>query len=306
MPKTILSKMLICALVIIVILLNGCEGDQGPAGPTGQMGPQGVPGPILLNIIATMAINDDTLGGVWAVFNMNVYNAPSIPHVTLNDTTVMPADDWMFEGGSLRYSRSMIPFEDDSAFLDVAYTRLDDQAGSATSEISVPSCFIVVDSVVTVTVNDDITVEWETSEGADAFWVYEDFVFEYIDTGGVEQVIAILGDTILSADDTALVVAASEIFPDPGELDSTVYFAGRFAVKAVTGPWFPGEANNFVGDAFGIFVGATEARHIRVDLSGPPAAWKTTDSWIGRTRYGDIEERFRQRVVKLACPEINE
>lgn len=294
----------VCGCLAAGYAFWGCEGDQGPPGPTGPAGQQGIPGPAILNIIATMEIHDDTAGSTWSTFNMNVYNAPSIPRVRLNDVTVMPVDDWMSEGGVLTYSRSIIPADYDSAILDITYTRLGGLIGAASSRISLPSLFSVIDSAVTVTVGDDVTAEWETSEGAEGFWVYRSFTFEYVDTNAAERVIEIMSDTVLAEDDTALVVSASEIFPDPAEIDSVIYFSGRVSIRAVTGPWLPGEVDNISGDAFGVFVGATEARHILVSLTGARAASMTPGPGEKGGRHGTTEEAFRRRVLELAYPQI--
>ena len=74
----------------------GCEGDPGPIGPQGTQGPVG---PSDLNIQAVLMVaNIEVKAAQQGTFAMSVYNAASIPKVTLNGTIVRPDEGWLIDG----------------------------------------------------------------------------------------------------------------------------------------------------------------------------------------------------------------
>jgi hypothetical protein len=294
------------AFIIVVSLalfaLNiffGCEGDQGPEGAVGPQGPTGEPGPTEINIMAIMEVSEDIKAFDVGEFAMSIYNAPSIPHVRLNNKDIMPDDMGMFDEGRLVYKEYFGLVRDDSAFLDISYTKLDGSPGAASSDISLPAQFAVIDPVRFILVNEDPMAEWDMSQGADAYWVYYYFSFGYDDTAGVYQMIEVTCDTVMAADDTSLTVPASIIFPPLDEIGEIHSFVGSFDLRAVTGPWFPGEMNNFSGDAYGVFVGSTGNKHVDVHLTAEFSAPKIEIDGESHNAGLSVNELFNQRVGRL-------
>jgi len=280
-------------------VLWGCSGDEGPAGPTGAQGPQGELGPAELNIIASFSVYEDDKVFDIGHFVASIHNSPSIPDLTLNSHNLFPDGEWLFGGWRLAYYNYVDLDRTDSAFLDISYIKLDGTDGAAASAISLPTDFSAIDNSIFIDVGDDTEAEWEMSAGANAYWVYTYFFFNYYDTTGEYHNNYLEYDTVLAADDTTLMILGSDIFPDPATVDYFTGFDGYFYVRAVTGPWLPGEANNFTGDAFGIFVGITD--FVYIDVSIPR---KTSEKAIvgEDIPYNQeyVDELFNQRVTELS------
>lgn len=282
-----------------MIMLLGCEGDQGPEGAVGPQGPQGNPGPTEINIMAIMEVSEDLKAFNMGEFAMSIYNAPSIPHVRLNNKDIMPDDMEMFDEGRLAYKEYFVLERDDSAFLDISYTMLDGLPGAASSDISLPTQFALIDPVKFILINEDPMAEWDMSQGADAYWIYYHFGFGYDDTAGVYQTIEVTGDTVMAADDTSLTVPASNIFPPLDEIGVIRSFIGYFDLRAVTGPWFPGEMNNFSGDAYGVFIGSTGNKHVDVHLTAEFSTLKIEIVGEDPKAGLGVNELFSKRVRRL-------
>lgn len=274
----------------------GCEGDQGPEGPAG---PQGPAGPSELNAVAILTVfNGPQKAFDYGHLTMNLYNVPSMPSVQFNDSLLMPDEEALHIEGRLQYSGSYYLNGDDSASLNIAYTKLDGTSGAGSSKISLPTEFAPVDEAITVPYGDDFEAEWSMSEGADAYWIYGFFGIIYDDTSDVRDTIILEFDTVLVVNDTTLTVPAAAFLPDITEVNAILAFAGVLYIKAVTGPWMPGEANNFTGDVFGIFTGVTDGVWIDYDLL---VVVKSQDD-INREVEIDksrIDETFNARIVRI-------
>lgn len=282
-----------------MIVFSGCEGDQGPEGAVGPQGPSGEAGPTEINIMAIMEVSEDLKAYNMGEFAMSIYSAPSIPHVRLNNKDIMPDEVEMFDEGRLAYKEYFGLVRDDSAFLDISYTKLDASPGAASSDISLPTQFAVIDPVKFILVNEDPMAEWDMSQGADAYWVYYYFSFGYDDTAGVFQAIEVAGDTVMAVGDTSLSVPASSIFPPLDEIGVIRSFIGYFDLRAVTGPWFPGEVSNFGGDAYGVFVGSTGNKHVDVHLTAEFSVPKIEIVGESLKAGFDVNELFSERVRRL-------
>jgi len=280
--------------LMAILAFWGCEGDQGPEGPAG---PQGPAGPTELNVVGVYSVFDGTVKAFnTGYFVLSVYNAPSIPKVTLDEMNLTPDGEWMFGGGRLAYYSYHEMERTDSSSLNMTWVKMDGTTGSASSDISLPDEFYPIDNNIDVLVGDDAEAEWDMSIGANAYWVYYYFYFDFYDSLGVRDTLYLEADTVLA--DTVLTISGTAIFPDPANVSGIAGFDGDIYVRAVSGPWLPGEADNISGDAFGVFVGATDPIYIDVDLA-------PTKSW------GDIEEKdvidparvnelFDQRVAALS------
>jgi hypothetical protein len=288
--------LILCGIALVTVL--GCVGDPGPEGPVGPQGPQGEEGGLDLNIVAVMHVYEQVKAFNRGQFAMSIYNVPSIPKVDLNDNRLFLEDDSFFDEGRLAYNDTIILERDDSAFLDITYTKRDSTSGTASSDISLPSEFFAAASNISIDVGNDVEAKWRVSNGANAYWVYTYFYFSYLDTTDVILDMTLEFDTVLAADDTTLLIPGSAIFPDTAEIASVTGFDGYFQIRAVTGPWLPGESNNFTGDAFGVFTAVTPEVNIDVDL-GPaavPMIINGNDVDV-RTTHGD--EFFNRRIREL-------
>jgi hypothetical protein len=286
-------------IVLAAAAFWGCEGDQGPEGPVGPQGPQGEPGSTDPSIVASIEVSEDNKAFNMGKFVMSIYNIPSIPHIRVNEKYIVPGDGIIFDSGNLEYSEYLSLDRDDSAFLDITYTKLDGSPGVASSDIPLPTQFAVINPAITISAIEDVTAEWSMSQGADAYWVYYRFGFDFFDTAGVRQKIETWVDIVMAPDDTTLVVPATTIFPNQDEIDIIAGFTGTIDIRAVTGPWLPGEANNFVGDAYGVFVGTTENQHIDVHLIVPPGINKIAASGEKHNSQTDCGELFSRRLMEL-------
>ena len=299
MLRKSMSFFLVLVAVAALIILVGCEGDQGPEGAAGIQGPQGEPGPAVLNVVAVIKVSEDLKAYDMGHFAMNIYNAPSIPHVRFNNEVSAPDDAAMFEEGRLIYHEDFGLTGNDSAFLDISYTMLDGSQGHASSAISLPSQFFAADNVVPVDYGADAVVEWEMSAGADGFWVGVYCLITYTDSSGMPQFDFLKYDTIMAADDTTLTIPTSTLFPDMAEIMTLDFFGGGCSIRAVTGPWFPGEANNFTGDAMGIFVGATPVIPVTISLVADKSGQEQSYDYPV-----DLDRLFERRLQQLVSESI--
>jgi hypothetical protein len=282
------------------VALIGCEGDQGPVGATGPTGATGAPGQQLLNIVASIAVAPIFKAEVGATFAMSVYNAPSIPHVSLNDTIITFEADQLYEEGRLMFYDIRTMNDTDLAVLNIAYTREDGSAGAASSTISLPGQFSVYTPSESMSPGGEFLGIWSPSAGADAYWIYEHWYMAYTDTGGVDRVIDTYNETVQAGNDSTYYVAWSTHFPDTSEVSTIASFYGNIFIRAVTGPWLPGEANNVTGDAMGVFVGSTASRFMDVglvDIIGRPVG---TSFGLLSGNAAAADERFAQRLREMA------
>ncbi len=299
MLRKLAVAMIILFALTVLMMIVGCEGDQGPEGAAGLQGPQGDPGPTELNIVAVIKVTEDLKAFDMGHFAMSIYNAPSIPHVRFNNEDLAPDDAAMFEEGRLSYKEVFGLVGNDSAFIDISYTMMDGNEGNASSAISLPTEFVAIDNNVVIGFGDDAEFEWEVSDGADAYWIgFSCFLF-YTDTAGTAQYNSLEFDTVLAANDTTLQALTSTIFPDTTEVMQIDSFGGRCNIRAVTGPWLPGEYNNFTGDAFGIFVGTTDSRFIDIDIPRKIPEKAVVGEDIPSNK-ANIDELFNQRITELS------
>ena len=283
-------------LVLAAVAFWGCEGDQGPEGPAGIQGPAG---PTELNVVAVYSIfTEPDKAFNKGYFVMSVYNAPSIPKVILDEMSLRPDGEWMFGGGRLAYYSYHDLERTDSSFLNLTWTKMTGATGSASAKISLPSEFYPVDNNIYVLIGDDVEAEWDRSPGAGAYWIYSYFYFDFYDSTDTRRMMYLELDTVLAGNDTTLLVSGSDIFPDLANINGIAGFDGYFYVRAVSGPWLPGEADNFTGDAFGVFVAATDPIFIDVDLAPTKSSLEIEDKpVIDRSR---IDELFNRRVAELS------
>ena len=89
------------------------------------------------------------------------------------------------------------------------------------------------------------------------------------------------------------------IFPSLDEIGVIRSFIGYFDLRAVTGPWFPGEVSNFSGDAYGVFVGSTGNKHVDVHLTAEFSAPKIEIVGEGFKAGLGVNEMFGKRVRRL-------
>jgi len=294
-----------CSWGLVVLLLGavamtGCEGDQGPVGATGVQGPQGDPLLLKLSVVASISVFPVVKADVGANFAMSIYNAPSIPSVRLNDTLIVFSGEALYEDGRLAYYGDFAVNDTNMAVLNIAYTKEDGTAGAASSSISLPGQFANLTPTVAVPINGDFEGVWGLSEGADAYWIYEHWYMLYTDTGGIARVIETYDETVQAGNDSTLYVAWSTLFPDTTTIETISSFYGNIWIRAVTGPWLAGQANNFTGDATGLFVGSTPSRYIDVSLAD--VKLEMTGPAVGTSAYDSkiADERFEQRLQEMA------
>jgi len=282
------------AALLTAVVFWGCEGDPGPIGPQGNQGPAG---PVDLNIQAILKVTGlDAKAIQQGSFAMSVYNAASIPRVTLNDSIILPDEGWFTEGGRLAYSRDLGMIDMTSATLHLSFTKRDGTSGSASSVIPLPNEFFAVENPVSIPVGNDVEAVWTRSQGAEAYWIYFRYVFDYNDTSGsaLEKVFEL--DTVLAADDTTITIAGNRVYPDTANISTIDFDGGDFFVTPVTGPWLPGEANNIAGAAFGFFVGVGDIIDIGVNAT-PSVKTESSD----KTSSDDIEMKalLDRRIINF-------
>lgn len=305
-PRVLILPIMILAGLLIVV---GCDEDQGsddiigPKGPpgeqgeqgdTGLSGPDGDPRSTDINVFATLEIGpgeDD----VWADFRASIYNASNIPNLTVNDRILEPDDYWFWSGGRLAYTSGVDAEDVDSFLIAVEYTRLDGSTGTGSASIRLAGPFVVLDDTIPVGFGEDVTMGWQSSEGADAYWFATYCTFSYKDTTGTNQFNTIRFDTLLTAGDTAVILPTSKMFPDSVEVQSVNYINGYGWVRAITGPWLANEASNFSGDATGTFVGCTITNASYLTYAVPGSAPDNAAESLE-----EIGQLFQRRVLELS------
>jgi hypothetical protein len=248
--------------------IAGPQGEQGPTGDTGLQGDPGADRSTDLNLIATveLSLNNPSLFD----FRATVYNASSLPDLSINDLAVDPEEYWLWDGGRLAYKRNSMSVPDsDSANIIVEYTKLDNTVGSATAAVRLAGPFNILDDTLWIEWGDDATITWEHSDGADAYWVAWYNAIKYQDTAGINHTSYVRFDTLMSAGDSTLVLSTGGAFPSLEDSIVIAYFYGYVWVRAVTGPWLPGQVSNVIGDCTGTFVGSTYARTLHLKYADP-------------------------------------
>lgn len=327
MPRKTSTYTLAILAILILLVVTGCDreqgsggadslqgplgapnsnqdtGPQGPAGDKGDQGPLGDPGETYagkLNVMAVLTISSTGYADLIA----SIYDAPTIPRVTLNDENVMPDYSWMFDGGRLAFDHTIRSEGLDSVRLDIEYTKKDSTTGTATSAIGVPVSPTVVTDTVNILWGENAQVVWHKSDTADAYWVAFSSVLSYKSAAGTTKLNYLSIDTVLAPNDTTFLVPTSEIFPDSSDVQSIYYFISSLSLRTVTGPWFPGETNNFNGDAFGIFVGLTDPQAIDINLvdslPAPAPSYHPDNYEVDIDAMIDTDELLERRLLEIS------
>lgn len=257
------------AAAALLMVVAGCEGPEGPQGPAGQQGPEGPEGPAGTSYIYIDGyVCSPTQWDTTCDADVFVGNNPSFPVVEINDVNLSSG-----AGDPNWFNHSDFPISTgDSAELVVTYTKTDGNPGTARANIILPGPFEITshDTLYdTISVGDSLAVCWTSSDGADAYSVYFDMYYEYIDTSGDYRYFGFHYDTLFT--DTCIVFSQAELFPNAGEIDSIWYGYGNFHARAINGPVQEGDQGNVTGDGIGFFYGRTYGDELRIRFrdSGP-------------------------------------
>lgn len=301
-PRVLLLLIMILVALLIAVgcdkesgtdEITGPHGEQGPQGDTGLAGPDGEARSTDINVFATVELGP-TAGDVWADFRASVYNASNIPNLRVNDRAFEPDNSWFWDGGRLAYRQSVYVPNADSILLEIEYTRLDSTIGTGTASVKMAGEFSSLNDTLYVGWGEDVEMGWESSPGADAYWLGLYFIANYRDSSGTNTFNYEFFDTLLSVEDTVMMLLTSGVFPDSSEFMSITNIYGYGWIRALTGPWLPGDVSNFSGDANGVFVGSMLANSVYIKYAAPASVPVTA---VEPTE--EIERLFEKRIREI-------
>ena len=234
--------------LLLAVALVGCRGPEGPVGPEGPAG--------TLPVFITGYVESPFQGDTTSDVRVEVSNVSGIPVVYVNDVNI-PLN---MRRGTYGFFDYDFPISaGDSARLRVEHAKYDGGLGISQADVKLPGHFMITSHDTsgydTIPFGNQLTITWNSSEGADLYHALVRLSCRYRDTTDVEQLFYLDFDTLFM--DTSIIFASSEIFPDTTVVDSLIYYHGDFVISSLSGPWQEGEPGNITGDGIGYFHGWT-------------------------------------------------
>ncbi|TKJ36897.1 hypothetical protein CEE37_14370 [candidate division LCP-89 bacterium B3_LCP] len=257
-------KFTFVTIIIISIILTGCDGPQGP---TGEVGPQGAQGPSDIFITGTIktATNWNAVGNVF----ITTSNTQSVPEVSLNGISI-PMQ--LGEIGFLFTHDDFPVTAGDTVQLVVDYIDMNSNPSIAGTEAILPDSFGIAlpnpANEVILVVGDSLTINWSPSPGVDTYSLEFMLEYSYLDTLGSQEYFQYGLDTTLI--DTVINFTSDILFPDAASIDSVLVSSGHFDVWAVAGPVLEGDESNITGEGEGFFYAWTFGSHLELTVQDPP------------------------------------
>ena len=269
-------------MAMFLLLVIGCEGEQGPQGPAGTspiyiVGAVGTPGlPWSVDAVYVMVSISDQIPSV-QINNIQIpYKPYQLPPV---------------------FSLPQFPINvGEEARLVVTYTKLDGSQGIAQATTVMPGSFAITspapDSFL-IAIGDSLTVQWNASSGADAYFVSFSFNYHYHDFSGDNHSFWYYNDTLVAS--TEITYPSINLFPDLPNIDTVEFSEGSVSIWAVSGPAFPVDWDNVTGDGIGVFNGWSFGADCMFWVSGPIPMLRQNESPKDR-----IKEFFSKRFGSLS------
>ena len=240
-------------LIVVILVLTGCEGQEGPAGPEGSS---------LLHVLGSVARVDENFGYV----EIEMYNFLDIPEVTINDIPIQ----YNIQQHLFHYCDFPICFGD-STKLAIDYTKVDGTPGTVRAEAMVPGKVEITsheeDSTAYISWGDNITVTWEHPPGAEIFSARFNLNLQYEDTLKETKWIEFDLDSLMT--ETTLAIPLSDFFPDESDVDTLLCGYGHFYIYAINGPKQANDEGNVHGDGEGLFSLYTDGIRFEVEIIAP-------------------------------------
>lgn len=219
------------------------------------------------------------------IYKYNGFKA--IPLVTVNEETLQ-VDNLSYSPYTFHYIED-IPWVilGSECKIEVDYG---DGRGDATDTL--PAEFRITSPIDGDTLHkgSDLNIAWQSSTGADWYWLYIDIDYDYIDTSGSWDNFSFSLDTIMHT--TSYTLSASIIFP--GDVDSITGSSNYVDLASVAGPdLIPGTEGNIKGNAVGFFWCSYYAQAIYFgvnDMAGKP----------DKDYEAEIRKRHREALHKFA------
>ncbi len=168
--------------------------------------------------------------------------------------------------------------------------------GEASATITLPGDFEIIspEEDSTLHQNEDLTVSWSTSEGAERYKLDIRLNYHYVDTSGESNIFSI--DTVFYSVDS-LIIPKERIFPSV--VDSVEYGYGHIFVYSESGPWIGHTSEgNISGEGVGYFVAYNQIPE-RIDFGigiplivGYEGPFDPIDSIIEISPTDSFETRF--------------
>ena len=146
-------------MLLILLLIIGCEGPEGPEGPAG---PAGSSLPVFINGSIYWNESEDWQGYTG---NLSAYNCPSVPLVIINETEFeyygVPKNPFNFSFNDMEVSTG------DSVFIGIYYSDTQNNPKEAYANILIPDFDIITPDSTTFMYNPnyDFPIEWTKGGG---------------------------------------------------------------------------------------------------------------------------------------------
>jgi len=217
-----------------------------------------------------------------------MYNGfKTIPLVYVNEETL-----WISQ---FNYSPFMFNYVGDVPWVNLgSECKLEVDYGDGRGEATdtLPTEFLITSPTGGDTLHkgEDLIVNWQTSTGADWYWLYIDISYDYIDTSGGFNYFNFDLDTMVTG--TAYTLTSSRIFP--GDVDTIFWNSNYVDMEAISGPQLlPGAEGNIKGDAVGFFWCRYDAQRVWFNIG--PLACESREH-----NETEIREKHRKILQKFA------
>ncbi len=228
-----MKKLLLCVLGCALLLYIGCGKGQRAS--------------IIGSVYFSWNYYYDSLTKECYIegYKYNGFNA--IPLITIN-TDTLPLDYSAFSPTGFEYEGSITNLDDG----DECKLKVDYGEGKGEATDTVPGEFKITkpDTNTVLHKGNSLLIEWESSKGAQWYWLTAYISYDYLDNNGNWEEFEYELDTMIEG--TSYTISASTLFPS--DVDSVLWGDGIVHVEAVNGPKSePGVKGNIKGNAVGFF-----------------------------------------------------
>lgn len=228
-----MKKLLVCAIGCAMLLLIGCGG-----------------GGERVSLWGTIEFYWWSADSVvkWYIFEgFKCDGFKIIPLITINEDT-LPLYNYYLGLTDFSFSGEITNLDDG----DECKLKVDYGEGKAEATDTVPGEFEITepDESAVLHKGNSLDIEWESSNGAQWYWLDVDVWYDYLDNNGNWEEFEYELDTIIEG--TSYTISASTLFPS--DVDTILWGGGDVYVTAVNGPKYePGSKGNVKGNAVGFF-----------------------------------------------------